>query len=145
MDIEEIEIDLLVEAIRKRYGNDFRGYARASLTRRIKKGLEESGLATIADLIPRVVHDREFFKKFVRNLSIHVTEMFRDPHFFKALREHVVPYLETFPFLRIWSAGVATGEEVYSLAILLKEENLYDRTRIYATDFSDAVLEKAEK
>lgn len=145
MDVEELEIDLLLEAMLKRYGYDFRGYARASLTRRIRKGLEVAGLARISDLIPLIVHEKEFFRRFVRSLSVHVTEMFRDPLFFRALRENVMPYLETFPFLKIWSAGVATGEEVYSLAILLKEEGLYDRTRIYATDFSDTVLEKAEK
>ncbi|WP_163338301.1 protein-glutamate O-methyltransferase CheR [Desulfopila sp. IMCC35008] len=145
MDVEELEIDLLLEAMLKRYGYDFRGYARASLTRRIQKGLEEAQLGRISELIPYIIHDREFTKRFVRNLSVHVTEMFRDPLFFRSLRERVLPYLETFPFLKIWSAGVATGEEVYSLAILLKEERLYDRTTIYATDFSDTVLEKAEK
>lgn len=145
MDIEEVEIDLVIEAILKCYGYDFRDYARASLGRRIRKGLEEAKLTRISELIPHIVHDKDFFKRFVRNLSIHVTEMFRDPLFFKTLREKVIPYLETFPFVKIWSAGIATGEEVYSLAILLKEEGLYDRARIYATDFSDAVLEKAEK
>lgn len=145
MDVEELEIDLLLQAMLKRYGYDFRGYARASLTRRIRKGLEGTGMTRISQLIPRIVHDQEFFRRFVQNLSVNVTEMFRDPQFFRALREKVLPYLETFPYLRIWSAGIATGEEVYSLAILLKEEGLYDRTRIYATDFSDTVLEKAEK
>lgn len=145
MDIEELEIDLLVDAMLKRYGYDFRGYARASLSRRIKKGMEEAELHRISELIPQLIHDNDFFKRFVRNLSVHVTEMFRDPSFFKALRDEVIPYLKTFPFLKIWSAGVATGEEVYSLAILLKEEGLYDRARIYATDFSDTVIEKAEK
>lgn len=145
MDIEEVEIDLLLDAMLKRYGYDFRGYARASLTRRIHKGLEEAGLARISDLIPEIVHSKEFFTRFVRNLSIPVTEMFRDPDFFKALRREVIPYLKTFPFVKIWSAGVATGEEVYSLAILLKEEGVYERVRIYATDFSDSALEKAKK
>lgn len=145
MDNEELEITLLIETMRQRYGYDFRGYARASLTRRIKKGMEETDYTRISELIPAIIYDRNFFVKFVRNLSVHVTEMFRDPHFFKALRKDVVPYLETFPFIKIWSAGIATGEEVYSLAILLKEEGLYDKSRIYATDFSDLVLEKAEK
>lgn len=145
MDNEELEINLLLETMRQRYGYDFRGYARASLTRRIHKGLEETEFNRISELIPEIIYNKEFFKKFVRYLSIHVTEMFRDPLFFKALREIVVPYLQTFPFIKIWSAGVSTGEEVYSLAILLKEEGLYDKSRIYATDFSDVVLEKAKK
>lgn len=145
MDREELEIDLLLEAILRRHGYDFRGYARASLTRRIHKGRSEMGYSRISDLIPKIIHDKIFFKRFVRNLSVHVTEMFRDPDFFKAFRESIIPYLQTFPFIKIWSAGVSSGEEVYSLAILLKEEGLYDRARIYATDFSDTILEKAEK
>lgn len=145
MDSEELEITLLLDAILGRYGYDFRGYARASLTRRIRKGMEESGCTRISELIPRVIHDKSFFLSFVRHLSVHVTEMFRDPSFFKALREEVAPYLATFPFIKVWSAGIATGEEVYSLAILLKEEGVYDKTRIYATDMSDIVLKKAQK
>ncbi len=145
MDNEELEIELLLEAMLKRYGYDFRGYARASLTRRIHKGLDNTDYSRISELIPEVIYNKEFFKKFVRNLSIHVTEMFRDPLFFKTLRENIVPYLKTFPFVKIWSAGVSTGEEVYSLAILLKEEELYDSCKIYATDFSDRVLAKAKK
>ncbi len=145
MDNEELEITLLLDAMRYRYGYDFRGYARASLTRRIRKGLEESPFEKISEMIPAIIYDREFFSIFVRNLSVHVTEMFRDPAFFYALRQKVIPYLKTFPFIKIWSAGIATGEEVYSLAILLKEEGLYDKSRIYATDFSDTVLERAER
>lgn len=145
MDNEELEINLLLETMLQKYGYDFREYARASLTRRIHKGLEETNCTKISELIPEIIHNKEFFKKFVSHLSIHVTEMFRDPTFFKALREVVVPYLTTFPFIKIWSAGVSTGEEVYSLAILLKEEGLYDKSRIYATDFNDAVLEKAKR
>lgn len=145
MENEELEIDLLLEAMVTKYGYDFREYARASLTRRIHKGLDESAFTRISELIPEIIYNQEFFKKFVRNLSIHVTEMFRDPSFFLSLRRDVAPYLRTFPFIKIWSAGVSTGEEVYSLAILLKEEGLYDKTRIYATDFSDIVLEKAKK
>lgn len=145
MDNEELEITLLLEAILQRYGYDFRGYARASLTRRIHKGLEETAYKRISELIPEVIYNKQFFKKFIKNLSIHVTEMFRDPHFFAGLRETVVPYLKTFPFVKIWSAGVSTGEEVYSLAILLKEEGLYDKCTIYATDFNNGVLDKAKK
>ncbi len=145
MENEELEINLLLEAIMQKYGYDFRGYARASLTRRINKGLEETSCKRISELIPEIIHNERFFKKFIKHLSIHVTEMFRDPHFFSCLREHVIPYLKTFPFVKIWSAGVSTGEEVYSLAILLKEEGLYDKCTIYATDFNDGVLDKAKK
>ncbi len=124
MDSEEIEIELLIDAIRLRYGYDFSQYAKASISRRIKKGLFEAKLDKISELIPKVIHDREFFKTFSHNLSVNVTEMFRDPLFFSGLRKNVIPYLKTFPFIRVWMAGVATGEEVYSLAILLKEEGL---------------------
>lgn len=143
MDNEDLEITLLLDAMRFRYGYDFRGYARASLKRRIKKGLTESGLDRISAMIPLIIYDRGFFSEFVGHLSIHVTEMFRDPEFFKAIRDEVIPYLKTFPFIKIWSAGVATGEEVYSLAILLKEEGVFEKSRIYATDFNDSVLDKA--
>lgn len=145
MDNEELEITLLLDAMRYRYGYDFRGYAKASLTRRIKKGLAGTKFERISEMIPAIIYDKEFFVEFVRNLAVHVTEMFRDPLFFRALREEVVPYLKTFPFIKIWSAGIATGEEVYSLAILLKEEGLYEKATIYATDFNDIVLEKAQK
>jgi chemotaxis protein methyltransferase CheR len=145
MNNEEIEINLLLEAIFQKYGYDFRGYAKASLTRRIQKGLADTKCSRISELIPYIIYDKKFFKGFIKNLSIHVTEMFRDPHFFLALRQSVVPYLKTFPFIKIWSAGVATGEEVYSLAILLKEEGMYDHCRIYATDFNDTVLERAKR
>lgn len=145
MDNEELEITLLLDAMRLCHGYDFREYARASLTRRIKKGLAETGYQRISEMIPAIIYDKQFFFRFVRNLSVHVTEMFRDPLFFRALRQDVVPYLKTFPFVKIWSAGISTGEEVYSLAILLQEEGLYEKCRIYATDLSDGVLETAKK
>lgn len=142
---EDIEIKLLIEAIKLKYGYDFSRYALASLTRRIKKGLAESGFGKISELIPPLLYDKPFFNDFVQNLSVNVTEMFRNPLVYRAIREKVVPYLKTFPFVKIWSAGTATGEEVYSLAILLKEEGIYDRCLIYATDFNDTVLESAQK
>lgn len=144
-DNEEIEINLLVDAIRQKYGYDFSRYAKASLTRRIKKGLSEARLKRISEMIPLIIYDRSFFNSFVHNLSINVTEMFRDPLFYRAFREKVIPYLRTYTFIRIWSAGASTGEEVYSLAIVLKEEGLYDKSLIYATDFNDVVLEKSKK
>lgn len=140
---EEIEIRLLIDAIRLKYGYDFSQYAEASLARRIKKGLTESGLHKISEMIPHILYDKSFFNRFVLNFSVNVTEMFRDPEFYRVLREKVVPYLKTYPFIKIWSAGIATGEEVYSLAILLKEEGLYEKSLIYATDFNDKVLEIA--
>lgn len=140
---EEIEIDLLLDAIYRRCGYDFRTYARASLERRIRQFMTNSGSATIADLIPKVLHDNEALSSLVRNFSVAVTEMFRDPPVYRAVRESVLPLLRTWPHFKIWHAGCATGEEVYSLAILLKEEGLYDRATIYATDFNDQVLERA--
>ncbi len=145
MDAEEIEIKVLLEAVRLRHGYDFREYAGASLSRRVRKCLAETGLKTISDMIPLIIHDRAFFSTFPHNLSVNVTEMFRAPLFLPSLRKKVAPYLKTFPFIKAWSVGVSTGEEVYSLAIVLKEEGLYEKALIYATDFDDAVLETAKK
>ena len=121
-DNEEIEIQLLIEAIRLKHGYDFRQYAKASLSRRIKKGLSHTKYEKISEMIPSIIHDKSFFNSFILNLSVNVTEMFRDPLFYLRLRDKVTPYLKTFPFIKIWSAGISTGEEIYSLAILLKEE-----------------------
>jgi chemotaxis protein methyltransferase CheR len=144
VDVKQIEVNLLLEAIYQRYGYDFRQYSRASIQRRLLNYLAKTEFLTISDLIPEILHDEAAFTSLVGNLSVTVTEMFRDPWFYLALREKVVPFLKTFPFINIWHAGCATGEEVYSLAILLKEEGLYDRAQIYATDFNDTVLEKAQ-
>jgi len=142
---EDIEIDLLLEAIYRRYGYDFRSYARASIERRTRQFLTVSGCASIAEMIPKLLRDDQFFSRLVRHFSVAVTEMFRDPHVYRSVREKVVPLLRTWPHFKVWHAGCATGEEVYSLAILLKEEGLYDRATIYATDFNDAVLDTARK
>ena len=144
-DIEEIEIALLLDAIRQRYGYDFRNYAPASLKRRIRRFVSLSNHPTIGALIPKLLHNGSFGAKLIYGLSVTVTEMFRDPEFFRILRQQVIPYLKTYPFVRIWHAGCATGEEVYSLAIVLKEENFYDRTTIFATDFNDLALDKARQ
>ena len=144
-DLESIEIDLLLEAIFLRYGYDFRSYARASIERRIKLFLSSSGCSSISGLIPNVLHDKDFFSRLIRYFSVSVTEMFRDPAVYSAVREKVVPLLKSWPHIKIWLAGCATGEEVYSLAILLKEEGLYERATIYATDFSDEALEHARE
>ncbi len=144
-EIEEIEVDLLLEAIYRRYGHDFRNYSRVSIKRRIRGFVAASGFVTIGDMIPPVLHDETLFEKLVCDLSITVSEMFRDPEFFIFLREQVIPHLKTFPYVRIWHAGCATGEEVYSLAIVLKEEGFYERTTIFATDFNDLALAKAQE
>ncbi len=145
MDNDEIELQLLINTIKLKYGYDFSGYAEASLTRRIKKGLSESGLNRISEMIPHLIYEKDFFQTLLHNISVNVTEMFRDPLFFLALREVIIPKLKSFPFIKIWSAGTSTGEEAYSLAILLKEEGLYDNSLIYATDFNDVALNIAQK
>ena len=143
-DLEQIEVDILLEAIYKRYGYEFKEYSRASMRRRILYHLAKTQHDTISELIPDILHKPKSFEALFFDISITVTEMFRDPWFFTALREKVFPFLKTFPFINIWQAGCATGEETYSLAILLKEEGLYDRTRIYATDFNDEALNTAK-
>ena len=145
MNTESIEIDLLLEAVYRRWGYDFRSYARASIERRTRQFLSGAGCASVSEMIPKVMHDTEFFSRLARYFSIHVTEMFRDPLVYRAVREKVVPLLRTWPHFKVWHAGCATGEEVYSLAIVLKEEGVYDRATIYATDFNDEVLERARE
>ncbi len=143
-EIEKIEIDLFLDAIFKRYGYDFRHYAKASIGRRIRNLLKKTDFKQISEMIPKLLNDESFFDSIAYDFSITVTEMFRDPDFFLALREKVFPYLRTYPFMKIWHAGCATGEEVYSLAILLQEEGLYDHVTIYATDINNAALQKAK-
>ncbi len=140
---ERLEIDLLLEAIQRAYGYDFRGYALASLRRRLWHRVHGEGLQTISGLQERILHDPSCMDRLLRDLSINVTEMFRDPSFHLALRDQVFPLLRTHPFIRIWNAGCSTGEEIYSLAIALHEEGLLARARIYATDIDDAALERA--
>ena len=141
---EEIEIDLLVEGVFRRYGFDFRNYAPSSLRRRIGNCLRDEGVNSISGLQEKLLHDDECMERFLLELSINVTSMFRDPPFYRAFRTYVVPMLRTYPFIRIWHAGCSTGEEVYSLAILLEEEGLYKKSRIYATDVSEPVLARAK-
>ena len=142
--LERIEIELLLEAIFRHYGHDFRSYAFSSLRRRLRKRLDGEGLATFSALQALVLHDGDAMDRLLRDMSVNVTGMFRDPSFFLALREKVVPLLRTYPFVRIWHAGCATGEEAYALAIMLEEEGLYDRSRIYATDMNSDALDKAK-
>ena len=143
-ELEQIEIELLLEGIYQHYGFDFRSYAYASIRRRLWKRIEAEGLNTISALQDRVLHDSDLMERLLLDLSINVTAMFRDPGFYRVFREQVVPTLRTYPFIRIWHAGCATGEEVYSMAILLEEEGLYERSRIYATDINEVVLQKAK-
>jgi chemotaxis protein methyltransferase CheR len=142
---ESIEIDLLLEAVFRRYGFDFRQYARASLRRRLWRRVSLEGLQTISGLQERLLHEPPCMERLLLDLSINVTAMFRDPTFFEKFRTKVVPVLRTYPFIRIWNAGCSTGEETYSLAILLREEGLLERTRIYATDINEAVLVQARQ
>jgi chemotaxis protein methyltransferase CheR len=143
--LEEIEIAALLEAIHSRYGYDFRGYADASLKRRLRRRLREEGVETVSGLQERVLHDVAAMHRLILGLSVSVTSMFRDPGFFRTFRDQVCPLLATYPFTRVWNAGSATGEETYSLAIVLAEEGLYDRCRIYATDINEAVLDRARE
>jgi chemotaxis protein methyltransferase CheR len=142
-DLEEIEIALLLEGVFRRYGFDFREYAAASLRRRLWRRAHAEGLQTLSALQDRLLHDSACMERLLLDLSINVTSMFRDPTFYVAFREKVVPLLRTYPFTRFWVAGCSTGEEVYSLAILLHEEGLDERARIYATDINESVLERA--
>jgi chemotaxis protein methyltransferase CheR len=144
-EIEDIEVDLLLEAVFRRYGYDFRSYARASVDRRIRQYVAKTRALSISELIPRVIHDEGAFSELAQQFSVSVTEMFRDPFVFRALREQVAPVLRSFPFVKAWAAGCATGEEVYSLAIVLKESGVYDRSTIFGTDFNDDALRKAKQ
>jgi chemotaxis protein methyltransferase CheR len=142
-DLERIEIELLLEAIHRRYGFDFREYAQASLKRRLWRRIHAEHLTSVSGLQEKVLHDPACMERLLLDLSINVTSMFRDPTFYNAFRDKAIPLLRTYPFSRVWVAGCSTGEEVYSLAILLDEEGLYERARIYATDINEAVIERA--
>jgi chemotaxis protein methyltransferase CheR len=145
LDTEKMEIDMLLDGIRGRYGYDFTHYSRASLKRRIDRARAHARLSSYTALLDKLYHDESYFNEFLRGLSITVTEMFRDPPFYRAVRAKIIPMLKTFPFIKIWHAGCATGEEVYSMAILLHEEGFLERTRIYATDFNKHSLDRAQE
>ena len=144
-DLERLEIELLLEGVFRHYGFDFRAYAYASIRRRLWKRVEGEGLQTISQLQARILHDADAMERLLLDLSVNVTSMFRDPGFYREFRLKVVPLLRTYPFIRIWHAGCSTGEEVFSMAILLEEEGLYDRARLYATDINDVVLQRAKQ
>lgn len=141
---DDIELELLLQAIHRKYGYDFSDYSRAHVKRRVLNRLQTSGLNSISHLQEHVLYDRQFASQLLQDLSINVTEMFRDPGFYVAIREKVIELLKTWSYIKIWHAGCSTGEEVYSMAILLKEEGLYDRVQIYATDFNQNALNKAK-
>ena len=144
-DLEAIEIGLLTEGIYRHYGFDFRDYSLPSLKRRVWKRVYAEGLGTVTGLLEKVLHDPASMERLLLDLSINTTAMFRDPTFYLSFRQKIVPLLRTYPFIRIWHAGCSTGEEVYSMAILLQEEGVYDRCRIYATDINEAVLQRARE
>ena len=143
MGLEDIEIDLLLEGIYRAHGFDFRDYSRASIKRRILEVIRAENVQTVSAFQDKVLHDNACLERFLLRLSVHATAMFRDPSFYLTFRKRVVPLLRTYPTVQIWVAGCSTGEEVYSLAILLEEERLYNKCRIYATDISQAVLRRA--
>ena len=140
----DIEQELLVEAIYRRYHYDFRGYAQASLRRRLQTALTRFNCASLSQLQHLVLHDPAVFPALLQYLTVQVSDMFRDPQYFRALRDKVLPILRTYPSLKIWIAGCSSGEEVWSMAILLREEGLLERSLIYATDINAAALQKAE-
>jgi len=141
----DLELKLLLDAIFQKYHYDFRSYSEASLKRRLMAALTHFGCETLSRLQERVLHEPTIFSELLRFLTVQVSDLFRDPTYFRSLREHVVPYLRTYSSLKIWVAGCATGEEAYSLAILLAEEGLLDRTLIYATDIHGESLRVAEE
>ncbi|WP_159952724.1 CheR family methyltransferase [Rhizobium sp. 18065] len=142
--IEDIEIRLLLEALFLKYHYDFRNYAMASIKRRLKQAREQLGFPTFSALQEGVLHDPALLPRLLRYLTVQVSEMFRDPTYFKAVREKLVPHLRTYPSLKVWVAGCSNGEELYSLVILFREEGLEDRTIFYATDINHQALEAAE-
>ena len=144
-ELEDIEIGLLLEGVYRAHGFDFRDYSRASIKRRILELMRFERLGTVSAFQNKLLHDPASLERFILGLSVHATAMFRDPTFYSTFRRKAVPLLRTYPTVQIWVAGCSTGEEVYSLAILLQEENLYEKCRIYATDISPVVLRRARE
>jgi chemotaxis protein methyltransferase CheR len=142
--IEDLEIELLLEGIARRYGSDFRGYARSALKHRVLGALEAESVPSVSALQERVLRDGPTMTRLLSALTTSVNGMFRDPSFYLTMRRRIVPLLRTYPFVRIWLAGCSTGEEVYSTAILLAEESLAARVRLYATDLSESALARAK-
>ena len=142
--VEDIEIHLLLEALYRRYHYDFRHYAQASIKRRLKQARQQLGFKSFSALQDAVLHDPAMVPRLLDYLTVQVSEMFRDPTYFRAIREKVVPHLKTYPSLKVWIAGCSNGEELHSFAILFREEGLLDRTLFYATDINPSALEAAK-
>lgn len=142
---EAIELELVLEAIHRRYGYDLREYVPETVTRRLRAALARSGAAHFGELMHRLLHDPAWFRELLDQLTVQVSDMFRDPPFYLAFRERVVPLLRTYPTLKLWHAGCSSGEEVYATAILLREADLYERAQIYATDVSSKALDVARE
>jgi len=145
MNLEDIEVQLFIDAMYYRYGYDFRNYSRAHMKRRILNRKNLSNFDSVTQMTDKVLRSSSFFDEILSDFSINVTEMFRDPDFFRHFRSEIIPLLKTYPSINIWHAGCSSGEEVYSMAILLKEEGLYDRCKIYATDFNTSILKRAKE
>jgi len=145
IELEQIEVDLFVQALKRRHGFDFSQYARASLTRRVRQLAQVHRCTSITEMTSRLLHEADFVTLVVQGLSVPVSEMFRDPSVFNALREKVLPLLASYPRINVWQAGCANGQEVYSLAILLEEAGLYERSHIFATDFNPEALKRAHE
>jgi chemotaxis protein methyltransferase CheR len=143
--IDDREIDVLINEVYEYYGFDFGGYSKASFKRRVERLYRLDGFANFAEFLSAVRSRPDYFKRMVEEITVNVTEMFRDPHFYKVLRTEVIPQLATKPFIRVWHAGCATGEEVYSMAIMLQEHNLLHKSLLYATDINSEVLDTAKK
>ncbi len=143
-DTHDIELKLLLEALFQKYHYDFRGYSMASIKRRLTQAKSHFGCPTFSKLQDRVLHHPEMMQELLSFLTVQVSEMFRDPHYFKVMREEVIPHLLTYPSLKVWIAGCSTGEELYSFVILFREEGLEERTIFYATDINPDALKKAE-
>lgn len=141
---DDIELRLLLEAIFRKYHYDFRGYSMASVKRRLNQAKDHFGCRTFSQLQDRVLHDESVLPELLSYLTVQVSELFRDPDYFRAIREQIVPHLRTYPSLKVWVAGCSAGEELYSMAILFREEGLEERTLFYATDINPEALKRAE-
>jgi len=142
--VRDEDVELLLRDLHQKHGYDFSDYSHASMKRRLNRLVAIDKFPSFAEMRYRLIHDEFYLRRFIEEITVNVTEMFRDPDFFKYLRQHIIPTLGTYPFIRIWIAGCASGEEAYSMAILLKEANLLDKSIIYATDLNPRVLEKAK-
>lgn len=142
---EQLEIQLLLEAIYIKYGYDFREYSLAHTKRRLEYRRAIEGMKNYSEMQHKVIHEESFFEQLLLDLSINVTEMFRDPWFYQKIREVVFPHLRTYPFIKVWHAGCSAGQEVYSMGIILEEESMKERAQVYATDFNESILDQAKK